>query len=58
MEHDDLMLNIARPTKSASQGHSTLENKKEKYSITFKKNRDNQRKHSSSAFNYNLLPTS
>lgn len=52
-----MMLNIARPTpKGTSQPRSTSENKREKYTLKFKKNQRNQ-KSDSRNFNYNLLPT-
>lgn len=58
MEDDDMMLNIARPTKKAApQQETKQDNKKQKYSIKFKKERANNRRNRPTEFNYNLLPT-
>ena len=55
MEDDDMMLNISMPTKPiAPKTQSQSAQKKQKYTITFKKNNKDKKK--SNEFNYNLLP--
>lgn len=59
MEAEDLMLNIAKPTRANTQpAQVQSSNKKEKYTLKYRLNKQNNKSRNAGDFNYNLLPTS
>lgn len=58
MQEDDLMLNIAKPIKVSTQSSLVqATNKKDKYTLKYRLNKQNNKSRSTGGFNYNLLPT-